>query len=205
MLLGPDGGDDDQLLGAYNASASDAFMFLPQQQLEGDGYGGPHDASPQQPSFKPPAQQQAQVQAQAPQQQPQQQQQPQAPRQAQQQAQLQPHHHSQMQQQQIMSQSMQVQGAQKRGAAPAHPPAYEDDNYFEALWAKRRDVVKLIILSLVVLLAVSAHSTVTHYLKEYIESNPMLTDPQQIALRCAYPLAVLFLLWNTKAFFGGRQ
>ena len=93
--------------------------------------------------------------------------------------------------------SQQQQPQQVAYAMVAAPP--REPGYFETLWARRRAVVKLIILALVVLLAISSHTTVCHYLKQFIED----TEPtlyQEIALRVAYPLAVLAILWNLKAF-----
>ena len=77
------------------------------------------------------------------------------------------------------------------------PP--KEPGYFETLWARRRAVVKLVVLALVVLLAVSSHATIWHYLKQLIEDVEP-TRYQEIALRVAYPLAVLAVMWNLKAF-----
>jgi hypothetical protein len=77
------------------------------------------------------------------------------------------------------------------------PPT--EPGYFETLWARRRAVVKLVVLALVVLLAVSSHATIWHYLKQLIEDVEP-TRYQEIALRVAYPLAVLAVMWNLKAF-----
>lgn len=82
-----------------------------------------------------------------------------------------------------------------------HPD--EDDDrpgYLEALWQRRRAVAKLVMLSLVVLLAMSLHKTLWYYLKDYIHSNAM-TELQELALRMAYPVGIFVILWNIKAFW----
>lgn len=78
--------------------------------------------------------------------------------------------------------------------------SYEDDpGYLETLWERRRDVAKLAILSLVVLLAISAHSAAWHYLREFIETRTRLTYWQEVGLRVAYPIVILLILWHFKA------
>lgn len=82
-------------------------------------------------------------------------------------------------------------------AAPA--AALPEPGYFELLWARRREIVKLVVLSLVVLLAISSHSTVWHYLQDYVDLQ-QLEGGKELAVRLAYPAAVLVLLWHFKAF-----
>ena len=75
----------------------------------------------------------------------------------------------------------------------------EEPGYLETLWKRKRDVIKLCTISLVVLLAISSHNTVWHYLREYLDTA-VLTGTQDVILRVAYPAAVLVILWHTKAF-----
>jgi hypothetical protein len=89
------------------------------------------------------------------------------------------------------------------GASPSAKKADADDEdpgYLETLWQRRRDVAKLCVLALTVLLAISAHSAAWHYLREYIETSAKLTFWQELGVRAAYPAAVLVVLWNMKAF-----
>jgi hypothetical protein len=85
-------------------------------------------------------------------------------------------------------------------AAAANVADDRDPGYTELLWQRRRDIAKLCILSLVVLLAISMHSAAWHYLREYIETAARLSYWQEVALRGAYPVAVLFVLWHVKSF-----
>ena len=126
-----------------------------------------------------------------------------------------------MQQQQLMQQQQQQQAnsymlapqpqqrypsANAAQSPPAQqqqrqlPPQKGEPGYLEQLWQRRRDVAKLCILSLVVLLAISAHSAAWHYLREFIETTPKLTFWQEVALRTAYPAFVLIVLWHFKSF-----
>ena len=77
--------------------------------------------------------------------------------------------------------------------------ALPEPGYMDSLWNRRRAIVKLCVLSLVVLLAISGHATVWHYLREYIEVAS-LTQRQELAIRLAYPLSVLAVLWHVKTF-----
>ena len=95
--------------------------------------------------------------------------------------------------------SLVMTGSAKPAAASA-PAESSDPGYLETLWEKRRDVAKLCILALAILLAISAHSAAWHYIREFIETAPNLNEWHELALRLAYPLIVLIVLWNLKAF-----
>lgn len=79
------------------------------------------------------------------------------------------------------------------------PVQQQEPGYIEKLMLKKRDLGKLLIFSLVVLLALSVHMFVEHYLVLYITNNDMSFE-RQVFLRALYPLAVMFLLWNLKTF-----
>jgi hypothetical protein len=105
----------------------------------------------------------------------------------------------------MMAQQQQQQGGVSSVTARASAPAadalaaqQQDSGYLEQMWQRRRDVAKLCLLSLVVLLAISTHTTVWHYLLEYIETATKLTYWREVALRAAYPVVVLLVLWNVK-------
>ena len=61
-------------------------------------------------------------------------------------------------------------------------------------------MAKLVVLSIVVLLAISLHSAAWHYLKEYIETCAHLTFWQEVGVRTAYPIVVVVVLWHLKSF-----
>ena len=67
------------------------------------------------------------------------------------------------------------------------------------MWARRRDIVKHLVLSMVILLAVSSHWSIVHYIKLYIEQMPYVNSVwAEAAIRAAYPAAVLLIIWILK-------
>lgn len=68
------------------------------------------------------------------------------------------------------------------------------------MWQRRRDVAKLAILALVVLLAMALHSAAWFYLRDFIESSRTLTYWKEVGVRVAYPVVVLVILWHAKTF-----
>lgn len=73
-----------------------------------------------------------------------------------------------------------------------------EGGYFDMLGSKKKDMLKLIIIAVMILLAMSIHSFVSFWLKEYIVSSE-LSFRQELGVRLLYPVLVLFLLWNLKA------
>lgn len=71
--------------------------------------------------------------------------------------------------------------------------------YFDKLGSKKKDVLRIIQLSLVIVLALSLHFVIDHYLKTYIKNND-LSFERELVLRLLYPIAVVFIIWNMKAF-----
>jgi hypothetical protein len=71
--------------------------------------------------------------------------------------------------------------------------------YFDKLLAKKKDVTKLIVFSLVVILALSLHDVVSFYIKQYLD-EAALTSLKEFCVRILYPILILFVLWNIRAF-----
>lgn len=71
--------------------------------------------------------------------------------------------------------------------------------YIDKLISKKKDIIKLVIFSFVILLALSFHDLLTYYLKKYLEES-ILSSGQEFALRLLYPALVLLTLWNIRAF-----
>jgi hypothetical protein len=71
--------------------------------------------------------------------------------------------------------------------------------YFDKLLSKKKDIIKLVIFALMFLFAISVHYFLKHYLKSYIEENA-LTAGKEFLIRLLYPVSILLLLWNIKAF-----
>lgn len=70
--------------------------------------------------------------------------------------------------------------------------------FWERLADKKADVLKLVALSIVVLIAISADRMISHYLGGYI-SKAFLTDMQELLVRLAYPIGAILVLWILKA------
>lgn len=85
----------------------------------------------------------------------------------------------------------------KTGAGPPLVPA--SPGYFERLGARKKDVVKYVVLGLMVTLGLSLHWLVSHYMTVWIE-NSDFEGKHELFARCVYPLGVVLLLWNFKAF-----
>lgn len=77
--------------------------------------------------------------------------------------------------------------------APQQPPSY-----LESLVQQRRDMLKYIVLSFVILLALACHTAIKFAFKEYILAND-LSFKQELAVRLGYPVTALIVLWNLRA------
>lgn len=75
----------------------------------------------------------------------------------------------------------------------------QNAGYLDKLILKKKDVTKLIVFSLVILLALSLHDVISTFVKNYIE-DAELTPTKAWSLRLMYPVLVLFVLWNIKTF-----
>jgi hypothetical protein len=73
------------------------------------------------------------------------------------------------------------------------------NNYVDRLLSKKKDIVKLLLISFVILLAISLHYIVDHYIKQFFEENVM-SSGKEFLIRLLYPSLVLLILWNMKAF-----
>ena len=75
----------------------------------------------------------------------------------------------------------------------------QQSSYLDKLFAKKKDVLKIIQFSLIIVLAMSIHFIIDHYLKYYIKNND-LTFERELIIRLIYPLSIIFMIWNFKTF-----
>ena len=75
----------------------------------------------------------------------------------------------------------------------------DSSSYFDKLFSKRKEIYKVLQLSLIITLGLSIHFLIDHYLTKYLADNEMSFE-RQLILRLMYPLAVLFILWNLRVF-----
>lgn len=82
---------------------------------------------------------------------------------------------------------------------PNAPQQESSSSYFDKLFSKRKEIYKVLQLSLIITLGLSIHFLIDHYLTKYLADNEMSFE-RQLILRLMYPLAVLFILWNLRVF-----
>jgi hypothetical protein len=74
----------------------------------------------------------------------------------------------------------------------------QTDSMWDKMGNRKYDVLKLVVLSLVILLAMSSDRVVNYYLSKYLTGG-LFTTTQEFFVRLSYPLLVLLLLWWIKA------
>lgn len=72
-----------------------------------------------------------------------------------------------------------------------------EPGYFDKLLTKKRDMIKIIIFALMILLAISLHSAIEYWLKD-ISTAYELSYKQELGVRVLYPVLIVVLLWNLK-------
>ena len=78
------------------------------------------------------------------------------------------------------------------------PPMVPTESFWDRISQKRYEILKVFVLSLIVLLAISMDHVFTHYLTQYI-SNSLLTTLQEFLVRISYPVAILLVIWFIKS------
>lgn len=71
-------------------------------------------------------------------------------------------------------------------------------SFWDRLASKKWDVVKTVVLSLIVLLAIATDGVAMHYLSKYM-SESILTSMQEFLVRISYPVVVILAIWVIKA------
>ena len=87
-------------------------------------------------------------------------------------------------------------------AIPAN--AAQANSYVDALASKKRDMAKLVLMALVILFAISAHSVIDFSMRNFIVDNG-LSFRQEVGLRMLYPALVIVVLWHLRAFSTGKS
>lgn len=89
--------------------------------------------------------------------------------------------------------------AQQQAAAaqPYRSMENTDPSYFDKLFSKKRDVLKVIMFAMMILLAISFHTFVDFWLKDFVTAYE-LTYKQELGVRFLYPVLVVIVLWNLK-------
>lgn len=106
----------------------------------------------------------------------------------------------QPQQQQIVPFAVRARTTTTVPAAAMYPvPESQIETFMNRMRNKRRDFVKLVVLALVVVLALSTHSFIKHCISRYVSMHTWVTDGWETCIRCAYPVTVGLAIWTLKA------
>jgi len=71
-------------------------------------------------------------------------------------------------------------------------------SFWDRMVMSKREVLKLFILSIVIILGISIYKIGEHYITEYLNSND-LSSFQEFLVRLSYPIIVFLLLWIIKS------
>ena len=71
-------------------------------------------------------------------------------------------------------------------------------SFWDRMIIKRKEVIKLAMFSLVIVLGIALDRIFNHYIAKYISDN-VFTDMQELMLRFAYPVLVFIFLWVAKS------
>uniref|UniRef100_A0A6C0CVK5 Uncharacterized protein n=1 Tax=viral metagenome TaxID=1070528 RepID=A0A6C0CVK5_9ZZZZ len=74
-----------------------------------------------------------------------------------------------------------------------------DVNIIDRFVSKKKDVIKLVLISLTIVLAFSLHYVIHDALKAYL-MNSILTPSQELMTKLAYPVTILLVIWTIKVF-----
>lgn len=85
----------------------------------------------------------------------------------------------------------------KKAAAAVHET--NEPSYFDKLFGKKKELYRILQLSLMITLGISIHFLIDHYITKYLADNEMSFE-RQFIIRLMYPLAVLFIIWNFRVF-----
>jgi ABC-type bacteriocin/lantibiotic exporter with double-glycine peptidase domain len=75
---------------------------------------------------------------------------------------------------------------------------YPEYSFWDRMVMSKREVMKLFILSIVIILGISLEKIGFHYLTSYI-SNTDLTAFQEFLVRLSFPILVFIILWIIKS------
>ena len=75
----------------------------------------------------------------------------------------------------------------------------ESESLIDRFVSKKKEVFKLVIMSLTILLAISLHYVISDLIKNYMVNND-LTNNQEFTTRIAYPITILLVIWVFKVF-----
>ena len=75
----------------------------------------------------------------------------------------------------------------------------QQSGYLDKLFSKKKDLLKVIQFTLIIVLAMSLHFIIDYYIKTYIKNNDF-TFEKELIIRLLYPVGIVFVIWNMKTF-----
>ena len=75
----------------------------------------------------------------------------------------------------------------------------DSETIIDRFVSKKKEVMKLIVMSLTILLAISMHYLLSDLLKNYLINNE-LSENQEFMTKLAYPITILLIIWTFKVF-----
>ncbi len=88
---------------------------------------------------------------------------------------------------------------QKELAKMSQTKNKESESIIDRFVSKKKEVFKLVVMSLTILLAMSIHYVMNDLLKNYLINNE-LSENQEFMTKLAYPITVLLAIWAFKVF-----
>lgn len=74
-----------------------------------------------------------------------------------------------------------------------------DSGYFSKLFSKKKDILKIIQLSLIITLGICLYYFMDYYINLYINTNDFNSD-RQFIIKLLFPVFIIFLIWNLKIY-----
>jgi len=71
-------------------------------------------------------------------------------------------------------------------------------SFWDRMVLSRREILKLFILALVIVIGISLEKIGCHYITNYINSND-LTTVQELLVRFSFPIFIILILWIIKS------
>ena len=101
-------------------------------------------------------------------------------------------------QQQMLQMQQQEQPVYYQQPQQQHQRRYPEYSFWDRMVMSKREVFKLFILSIVIVLGISLEKLGFHYITSYISSND-LTTFQEFMVRLSLPIIVFLFLWIIKS------
>lgn len=75
----------------------------------------------------------------------------------------------------------------------------ENQSYIDKLLNKKKDLIKILLYTFIIVLALSIHYLIDYYLNQYISNNNFSME-RLLFVKLLYPIVIIFIIWNLKIF-----